>query len=104
MRVLPPGTDLERFTVPQGGEFKEPLFADIARVLKEPDKPIILALSRPDKRKNITALIEAFGMSEALQSLANLVVVAGNRDDIDELDYGAQEVFHEILIAIDRRY
>lgn len=102
MRVVPPGTDLKRFTVPQGGEFDDPLFADIARVLKEPHKPIILALSRPDKRKNIVALVEAYGQSEALQEMANLVIVAGNRDDIDELDYGAQEVFHELLIAIDR--
>jgi len=102
MRVLPPGTDLQRFTPPQGNELDDPLYADIARALKEPDKPIILALSRPDKRKNIVALIEAFGQSEALQKLANLVIVAGNRDDIDELDYGAQEVFHELLVAIDR--
>jgi sucrose-phosphate synthase len=30
------------------------------------------------------------------------VIVAGNRDDIDELEDGAQEVFHELLVAIDR--
>ncbi len=31
-----------------------------------------------------------------------MLIVAGNRDDIDDLDEGAQEVFHELLVAIDR--
>jgi sucrose-phosphate synthase len=70
--------------------------------LKTPDKPIILALSRPDQRKNIVSLIEAFGQSPSLQKIANLIIIAGNRDDIDELEDGAQEVFHELLVAIDR--
>jgi len=102
MRVLPPGTDLKQFTPPTGEELNTPLFNEIVRHLKEPNKPIILALSRPDKRKNIVALIEAYGQSPRLQELANLVIVAGNRDDIDELEEGAQEVFHELLLAIDR--
>jgi sucrose-phosphate synthase len=31
-----------------------------------------------------------------------LVIIAGNRDDIDDLEEGAQEVFHNLLVAIDR--
>lgn len=102
MRVIPPGTDLKLFTPPHGDEKNSSLFDEVARFLKQPDKPIVLALSRPDRRKNITALIEAYGQSPKLQALANLLIVAGNRDDIDELDEGAQEVFHELLVAIDR--
>ena len=102
MCVIPPGTDLNNFMPPTGGELSSPLFADIVRHFKDPEKPIILALSRPDKRKNIVALVEAYGQSPKLQELANLVIVAGNRDDIDELDEGAQEVFHELLVAVDR--
>ena len=102
MRVIPPGTDLNQFMPPEGGELKTPLFSELVRHLKEPKKPLILALSRPDKRKNITALVEAFGQSAALQQQANLMIVAGNRDDIDDLDEGAQEVFHELLVALDR--
>jgi len=102
MCVVPPGTDLNHFMPPSGDELNSPLYEDIVRHLKEPDKPIILALSRPDKRKNIVALIDAYGQSPELQELANLVIVAGNRDDIDELEEGAQEVFHELLLAIDR--
>ncbi len=102
MRVIPPGTDLTQFTPPEQDDLDSPLFDKITYHLKDAQKPIILALSRPDKRKNITALVEAYGQSARLQELANLVIVAGNRDDIDDLDDGAQEVFHELLVAIDR--
>lgn len=102
MRVLPPGTNLQQFMPPSGEEFKTPIYSDLVRHLKHTEKPIILALSRPDKRKNIVTLIEAYGLSQELQGLANLVIVAGNRDDIDDLEEGAQEVFHELLVAIDR--
>lgn len=102
MRVVPPGTDLMKFIPPRGDELDSSLFRDIARHLKQPDKPMILALSRPDKRKNITMLVEAYGQSEHLQELANLVIVAGNRDDIDDLEEGAQEVFHALFGGIDR--
>jgi sucrose-phosphate synthase len=102
MRVIPPGTDLQKFMPPVGGEMDEPFYAELTKHLKEPDKPIILALSRPDKRKNIVALVEAYGQSAKLQQLANLVIVAGNREDVDDLDVGASQVFHELLIAIDR--
>ncbi len=102
MSVIPPGTDLTTFMPPEGNELQSEIFADISRHLKEPKKPIILALSRPDKRKNITTLIEAYGQSEQLTGMANLMIVAGNRDDIDDLDDNAQEVFHDILVTIDR--
>jgi sucrose-phosphate synthase len=102
MRVIPPGTDLERFFPPTGNEQQHPLAADIRRFLREPDKPMILALSRPDERKNITTLVEAFGESAELQAAANLVIVAGNRDDIRELDALAQGVWTELLIVIDQ--
>jgi len=102
MRVVPPGTDLNQFTPPSGNELSTSLFKELTSHLKSPDKPVILALSRPDKRKNITALIEAFGLSSKLQERANLVIIAGNRDDVDYLEEGAQEVFLELFVAIDR--
>ncbi|MEA1922126.1 MAG: HAD family hydrolase [Pseudomonadota bacterium] len=102
MRVVPPGTNLKQFAPPTGNELQNPLFKELTCHLKDPDKPIILALSRPDRRKNIGALIEAFGQSSQLQKVANLLIIAGNRDDIDDLEEGAQEIFHELLVAIDR--
>ncbi len=101
MAVVPPGTDLTQFHPPTSADLKIP-FADLLRrFLNAPDKPIILALSRPDERKNILTLIEAFGESKPLQDLANLVIVAGSRDDIREMDSAAQEVLTNILVLID---
>ncbi len=102
MRVIPPGTNLARFKPPQGNEAESHIAAEVRRFLREPDKPFILALSRPDPRKNIATLLSAYGESRPLQELANLVVVAGNRDDIEEMDEGAQEVLKSLLLAIDQ--
>ena len=101
MAIIPPGTDLEQFYPPT--ENSEAIaFKDVlTKVLHNPDKPIILALSRPDERKNIVTLLEAYGRSPRLQELANLVVVAGNRDDIRELNEGAQNVLTELLLVMD---
>ena len=102
MRVVPPGTDLELFSPPQGDEWDAPVGITLRRFLRDWDKPVVLALSRPDARKNIGSLVSAYGESPQLQELANLVIVAGNRDDIAEMEEGAQEVLTELLMLIDR--
>ena len=102
MRVVPPGTDLDKFYPPVGDERDTDIAKQLERFLTHPDKPIILAISRPDPRKNITTLVEAYGESPQLQKLANLVVVAGNRDDIRDMEEGAQEVLTNILLEIDQ--
>ena len=71
------------------------------RFLNDPDKPLILALSRPDERKNILTLIEVFGESDELQQVANLLIIAGKRDDISDMESGAQSVLTEMLLLID---
>lgn len=102
MLVIPPGTDLEKFYPPQGNEWDSPIVQELSRFLREPRKPIIFALSRPDPRKNIHSLIEAYGQCPELQAQANLVIMAGNRDDITDLEMGAQEVLMDLLLTIDR--
>jgi sucrose-phosphate synthase len=102
MRVVPPGTDLQQFFPPKGNEADSGIAKEIYRFLREPDKPLILALSRPDPRKNILQLISAYGQSPKLQQLANLVIVAGNRDDISEMDDDAQGVLQDILLHVDQ--
>ncbi len=102
MRVIPPGTDLESFFPPAGDEAEAPIAAQINRFLRNPDKPMILALSRPDERKNIATLIKCYGESEDLQKAANLVIVAGNRNDIQDMDSSAQRVLTEIILLIDQ--
>jgi sucrose-phosphate synthase len=100
MVVIPPGTDLTQFHPPQAGETTA--FArQLPRFLNDPDKPLILALSRADERKNILTLIEAYGESPALQDAANLLIVAGSREDIRDLDAGARSVLTNILLVID---
>lgn len=102
MRVVPPGTDLEQFFPPQGNEKHSEIAGELRRFLTQPNKPLILALSRPDPRKNIVALIEAYGESPQLQQAANLVIVAGNRDDIQDMESISSTVLNGILLAIDK--
>ncbi|WP_018138904.1 MULTISPECIES: HAD-IIB family hydrolase [unclassified Thioalkalivibrio] len=102
MEVIPPGTDLERFYPPKRGQRKPPIWPEIRRFLQKPDRPLIMALSRADERKNIRALVEAYAGNEWLRENANLVIVAGNRDDIRDLDKGARDVLKDLLLRIDR--
>lgn len=102
MYVVPPGTDLERFHPPDGSEADAAIASELARFLREPDKPMIFAMSRPDERKNISTLVRAYGNAPELQERANLVVVAGNRDDIRHMEDGAARVLMDLLMRVDR--
>jgi len=100
MEVIPPGTDMKQFHPPEANE-DIPFAGHLKSFLRQPEKPFILALSRPDERKNILTLLEAYGESVELQKLANLVIIAGTREDIRELEIGAQNVLTNILLLID---
>ncbi|MFM2302772.1 MAG: hypothetical protein RLZZ135_175, partial [Cyanobacteriota bacterium] len=101
MAVIPPGTDLEQFYPPDGKNEQIDFRETLTKFLSHPERPMILALSRPDERKNIVTLLEAYGRSPRLQELANLVIIAGNRADIRELNEGAQHVLTELLLVMD---
>lgn len=102
MVIIPPGTDLEQFHPPAFADTDNSFSKVLEKFLNEPDKPMILALSRPDERKNIVGLLEAYGESPRLQAMANLVIIAGNREDIRELNEGPQAVLTELLLVADR--
>ncbi|MGD8743114.1 MAG: HAD-IIB family hydrolase [Granulosicoccaceae bacterium] len=102
MVVIPPGVDLERFHPPKARQQLPPVAEAVDRFLDDPKKPMILALSRPDERKNIHTLVEAYAENTALRDLANLVVIAGNRDDIGTMDKGSRDVLTDLLFMIDR--
>ena len=53
------------------------------RFFTNPRKPMILALARPDPKKNITTLVKAFGECRPLRELANLVCL-NNWDLVEE--------------------
>jgi len=99
IRVLAPGSDLARFAASR----PEPrVDATIDRFLREPGKPPLLALARPVARKNLAALVRAYGESPDLQAQANLVIVAGTRGDIDALDGDMAATMRDLLVLIDR--
>ncbi len=102
MEVIPPGVDLTAFS-PAGADWPEPpILAKIGRFLKDPDKPMILTMARPDERKNLEKLVEVYGKSEQLQEHANLVMVMGARDDLRELPKGQQQVIRNVIYLIDK--
>ena len=100
-KVIPPGVLLSDFSPPKRLAPRPPVYREIARFLEKPEKPMILALSRPDERKNVGTLVEAYGESPELQDLANLVLILGNRDRILEMDRGASNVLGSLLFAVD---
>jgi len=102
MVVIPPGIDLTRFHPAKRKFVKPPIYGELKRFLHDPDKPIILALSRPDARKNIRSLVQAFGGNDKLRNKANLVIIAGSRDDIHSMEKGPRAVWTELLLLIDR--
>lgn len=99
--VIPPGTNLSKFYPPTARLGKSSIQAQIDKFLADKKKPIILALARPDERKNLAGLLHAYGNNEKLQALANLLIVAGNREKIAELDRGARNVWRELIALID---
>ncbi|XP_011101558.1 probable sucrose-phosphate synthase 2 [Sesamum indicum] len=120
MAVIPPGMDFSNVVVQEdsaegegdlmaltNSEGSSPkavpaIWSEVMRFLTNPHKPMILALSRPDPKKNITTLLKAFGECRPLRELANLTLIMGNRDDIDEMSGGNASVLITVLKLIDK--
>ncbi|GMY07956.1 hypothetical protein FCV25MIE_03195 [Fagus crenata] len=63
---------------------------------------MILALSRPDPKKNVTTLLKAFGECQPLRELANLTLILGNREDVEEMPNSSSIVLTTVLKLIDK--
>lgn len=112
--VIPPGLDIEVFYpfYRDKVEQKEPsdeamhakasVYKELNRFFLNPEKPLVLALCRPDKRKNIAGLVNAYGGDKELQAMANLAIFAGIRKDISSMDDNEQEVLTEMLLLMDK--
>jgi sucrose-phosphate synthase len=101
MEVIPPGVDLSLF-YPSESEGPTPRIAEqLEPFLRDPSKPMILAVARPDDRKNFETLVKAYGQSRQLRDLANLVLIMGKRDDLRELAAGQKRVLINVLTLID---
>jgi len=66
------------------------------------ERPLILALSRPDRRKNIQGLVTAYGLDKELQAIANLAIFAGIRKDITTMNDVEKEVLTDLLLLMDK--
>ena len=77
-RVIPPGVDRQLFHPPRPGEAESSLEPHLSPWLARPSLPPLLAICRPDPRKNIPALVEAFAASAWLRRRHNLVLVLGS--------------------------
>ena len=73
----------------------------VAPFLRDAARPPVLAIARPVEKKNLAGLVDIFAAS-GLADRANLVIVAGRRDGVDEGDAETLGVHRAILAAIDR--
>ncbi|MEN8142561.1 MAG: HAD-IIB family hydrolase, partial [Thermodesulfobacteriota bacterium] len=78
------------------------LLKELNRFWVSPEKPFILALCRPDQRKNIGGLIKAYGEDKELQAIANLAIFAGIRKDIGQKEENERNVLTDMLLQMDR--
>jgi sucrose-phosphate synthase len=112
-QVIPPGINVDKFYPyyhdddPQerseaAMQARVKMRDEINRFLNNVNKPLILAVSRPDKRKNIEGLVTAYGLDKELQSMANLAIFAGVRKDISDMDDNEREVLTNLLLLMDK--
>jgi sucrose-phosphate synthase len=109
-RVIPPGVDIERFypynaRIPLDEETSKLITIIGDKLLNffvRIDKPLIFTVCRPDKRKNISGLITAYGEDKELQKKANLAIFAGIRTDIQTMPDNEREVLTDILLLMDK--
>ena len=81
---------------------EENIIKNINSFYFEKGKPIIYALSRPSSNKNIEGILKAFGESKSLQDKCNLLLILGNRNDINQLNEDSYNVLINVLILIDK--
>jgi len=113
-KVIPPGIEIDTFYPYYHGMLEDTettenarfaqasMLNELNRFFSKPEKPLILALSRPDKRKNISGLVKAYGEDLELQAMANLAIFAGLRKDIDAMADNEREVLTQMLLAMDK--
>ncbi len=108
--VIPPGVDINKFypynqqskDKEESEKWKGIIGEKLFRFFVDVNKPMILTICRPDKRKNISGLIKAYGENKNLQYKSNLAIFAGIREDIKEMPENEREVLTEILLLMDK--
>jgi sucrose-phosphate synthase len=101
MEVIPPGVDLSSFRPPHSDDETSQLTQDVNAFLHDPEKPMVVAMARPDERKNLEMLVKTYGESPQLQRAANLVLIMGTREDMRQMPAGQRAVLSKVLTLID---
>ena len=100
--VVPPGVDATRFHPHGSSQECSAVESLLQPFLREPDRAPLLAISRAVRRKNIPALVEAYGQSPVLRQRHNLVLVLGCRDDPRQLEKQQRDVLQQVFDLVDR--
>ncbi len=100
--VVPPGVDSTRFHATHTASEIKIVDDLLGSFLREPNLPPLLNISRAVRRKNIPALVEAYGRSSVLRQRHNLVLVLGCREDPRQLDKQQRDVFQQIFELVDK--
>ncbi len=100
--VVPPGVDARRFHPQELPGEEQAISALLDPFLREPAKPPLLCICRAVRRKNVPALVEAYGRSALLQERHNLVLVLGCREDPCAMEKQQRDQFQQIFELVDR--
>ena len=90
--VISPGVNTQYFQPPKQESSFTTTLNKLKTHLNAPDKPMVLAISRPDECKNTANLIKAYANEPKLQKRANLVVVSGKSQKEPNTMLGARQV------------
>jgi sucrose synthase len=112
--IVAPGADPEVFfpfretdrRIPEvGREIRELIYGDPGTdargSLGETDKPLLFAMSRLDRIKNMAGLLEWYGQTPELRGLANLLLVGGEVDPSNSTDRDEQAQIEQMHLLFD---
>ena len=100
--VVPPGVDARRFHPRELPDEEAAVAALMRPFLRDPSKPPLLCICRAVRRKNVPALVEAYGRSALLRERHNLVLVLGCREDPRAMEKPQRDQFQQIFELVDR--
>ena len=101
-QIIPPGVDSQRFHALHSPKEIKEIDSLFQHFLREPKLPPLVSISRAVQRKNIPALLEAYGRSSLLRQRHNLILILGCREDASDLEKQQRDVFHQIFELVDK--
>lgn len=99
--VNPPGCDIQSFRTAAPRSVYREVDKGIKSFLRWPDRRCLLAIARPVDKKNLTTLVRAYGQHPELRKIANLIIYAGTRENIETGEPEAREVWQQLFRLVD---